>query len=282
MDMRTILAVAVATISLASEAATVTYVHTDVLGSPIVETDVAGHKLAGEVDYRAYGEEVLRLPQSGTGFTGHYRDASTDLVYMQQRYYDPGIGRFLSADPVESSKGDLRHFNRYAYAYSNPYRFTDPDGRCPACVPIIFGIGLMTTSEPANAPALGEEPVSTPIGEQITSALPPGKALAPIKMAARAGDRAKTPQADANRAASRTKGVPDSQIGPSGKPKVHTVEHSTRKGAKDAAEKEAPAGGGARFDAHPQDGQKAHFQAENAQGANVKPVVHHCPPGKSC
>jgi hypothetical protein len=52
---------------------------------------------------------------------------------MQQRYYDPQLGRFLSVDPVTAYGGDMRHFNRYAYAYNNPYRFTDPDGRCPSC-----------------------------------------------------------------------------------------------------------------------------------------------------
>jgi uncharacterized protein RhaS with RHS repeats len=47
-----------------------------------------------------------------------------------QRYYDPSIGRFLSVDPVTAyDTGDMRHFNRYAYAFNNPYTFTDPDGR---------------------------------------------------------------------------------------------------------------------------------------------------------
>jgi hypothetical protein len=51
---------------------------------------------------------------------------------VQQRYYDPGIGRTLSRDPVTAySSGDLRHFNVYAYAYNNPYRFKDLDGRKP-------------------------------------------------------------------------------------------------------------------------------------------------------
>lgn len=47
---------------------------------------------------------------------------------MQQRYYDPGIGAFLSVDPVAAREpGD--NFNRYAYAFNNPYKFADPDGR---------------------------------------------------------------------------------------------------------------------------------------------------------
>jgi RHS repeat-associated protein len=46
-----------------------------------------------------------------------------------QRYYDPGIGRFLSVDPVTAYDKPITNFNRYIYALSNPYRFTDPDGR---------------------------------------------------------------------------------------------------------------------------------------------------------
>lgn len=42
----------------------------------------------------------------------------------------PAAARFLSADPVtETDNGDLRHFNRYAFGFDNPYRFVDPDGR---------------------------------------------------------------------------------------------------------------------------------------------------------
>lgn len=51
---------------------------------------------------------------------------------MQQRYCDPMIGQCLSVDPVTAyDKGDIRFFNRYAYAFNNPYKFTDPDGRIP-------------------------------------------------------------------------------------------------------------------------------------------------------
>ena len=48
---------------------------------------------------------------------------------MQQRYYDPAIGRFLSVDPVGAGPGSGANFNRYWYADNNPFKFVDPDGR---------------------------------------------------------------------------------------------------------------------------------------------------------
>ncbi len=46
---------------------------------------------------------------------------------MQARYYDPVIGRFYSNDPVGFY--NIHNFNRYSYAYNNPYKYIDPDGR---------------------------------------------------------------------------------------------------------------------------------------------------------
>ncbi len=48
---------------------------------------------------------------------------------MQQRYYDPQSGRFLSRDPIALDMNTAWNFNRYNYAANDPYRFTDPDGR---------------------------------------------------------------------------------------------------------------------------------------------------------
>ncbi len=59
----------------------------------------------------------------------HRRRGKAASGQSVQRYYDPGIGRFLSVDPVTADGNTGGSFNRYKYASNNPYRFTDPDGR---------------------------------------------------------------------------------------------------------------------------------------------------------
>lgn len=126
--------------SWSASAQNVRYVHTDVLGSISVVTDQSRNVVEYR-EYEPYGQSLSAL-KDGPGFTGHVGDSQTNLIYMQQRYYDPELGRFLSVDPVTALQGDLRHFNRYAYAYNNPYKYSDPDGRCPACVGAAVGAGL--------------------------------------------------------------------------------------------------------------------------------------------
>jgi RHS repeat-associated protein len=109
--------------------ATVKYQHTDALGTPIAVTDAA-KAIVETFEYEPYGQLVNSTLKDGPGFTGHVQDAVTGLTYMQQRYYDPQVGMFLSVDPVTAySNGDARYFNRYWYGAGNPYKFLDPDGR---------------------------------------------------------------------------------------------------------------------------------------------------------
>jgi len=109
-------------------AATVKYLHTDGLGSPVATSGSTGTVLS-RTRYEPYGAPSNGSYADGPGFTGHYTDAATQLTYMQQRYYDPIAGRFLSNDPVPADANSGTSFNRYAYALNNPYKNIDPDGR---------------------------------------------------------------------------------------------------------------------------------------------------------
>ena len=133
--IRAVLAVVVLAACVAPAVAqeVVEYIHTDALCSPVTITDASGNVIERTV-YEPYGAVVNRPLKDGPGYTGHVTDSGTGLSYMQQRYMDPALGAFLSVDPVTIySKGDMRHFTPYAYAYNNPYKFSDPDGRCGAC-----------------------------------------------------------------------------------------------------------------------------------------------------
>ncbi len=111
-----------------ASAQTVEYIHTDALSSPIAVTD-ANQNVVERSEYAPYGDLLNRSDTDGPGYTGHVLDAATGLNYMQQRYYDPAVGRFLSVDPVSANPNTGAMFNRYKYANNSPYRFTDPDGR---------------------------------------------------------------------------------------------------------------------------------------------------------
>lgn len=72
----------------------------------------------------------------------------TGLVQMQQRYYDPRAARFWSVDPVTAlNSGDSRQFNRYTYAFNNPYRYSDLDGRQSLEVWPVPGYGQLNESD---------------------------------------------------------------------------------------------------------------------------------------
>ncbi|MFL9582643.1 RHS repeat-associated core domain-containing protein [Stenotrophomonas sp. AB1(2024)] len=107
---------------------TVTYIHTDALGSVVAESDANGNVIK-RYDYEPYGAVVDGQVADGPGYTGHVSDSATELSYMQQRYMDPQLGMFLSVDPVTAYEQPLGQFNRYRYGNGNPYKFTDPDGR---------------------------------------------------------------------------------------------------------------------------------------------------------
>jgi RHS repeat-associated protein len=107
-----------------------TFSHNDALGSPVARTNSAGQVVA-RTHYEPYGAISEGDVPKGIGFTGHVNDADTGLVYMQQRYYDPRAGRFLSVDPIMTDSKAGGFFGRYHYANSNPFAFIDPTGMAP-------------------------------------------------------------------------------------------------------------------------------------------------------
>ncbi len=105
------------------------YYHTDHLGSSSIITNSSGSKVE-EIYYYPYGG--TRLNQGSVNvkhkYTGQEEDAETGLYYYGARYYDPILGRFISADTIVPEPTNPQALNRYTYVLNNPLRYIDPTG----------------------------------------------------------------------------------------------------------------------------------------------------------
>lgn len=94
-----------------------------------------GTNKVAEYAYDAYGNCTIVSQQAGVGtlnpfrYRGYYWDSDLGLYYLQTRYYDPAIGRFINADGLEYlDPQTLGGINLYSYCGNNPIMETDPHG----------------------------------------------------------------------------------------------------------------------------------------------------------
>ena len=63
-------------------------------------------------------------------YRGYYYDSETGFYYLQSRYYDPAIGRFINADSYASTDMvGLLSTNMFSYCENNPVMRVDPTGK---------------------------------------------------------------------------------------------------------------------------------------------------------
>jgi RHS repeat-associated protein len=102
--------------------------------------------------YDAYGNMVITDHSSnnlGTinpyRYRGYRYDEESKLYYLQSRYYNPEIQRFISLDDISYlDPSQSTGLNLYAYTGNNPVMFVDPSGRflVSTAIAIGFWIGL--------------------------------------------------------------------------------------------------------------------------------------------
>jgi len=97
------------------------YLHTDHLGSTSLTTDQSSAVVAQQ-RYYPYGGVRWASGTFPTDcrFTGQRWEQSLGLCDYKARFYDPALGRFISADTVVPEPGNPQALNRYSYVLGNP------------------------------------------------------------------------------------------------------------------------------------------------------------------
>ncbi len=65
-------------------------------------------------------------------YRGYFYDYETGLYYLQSRYYDPEVGRFINVDDtniLRDTTGTINGANLFAYCNNDPVLNSDPSGR---------------------------------------------------------------------------------------------------------------------------------------------------------
>ena len=154
------------------EGTAVSFLLSDHLGSVTTTVYAGTGQLQSYRLYTAWGEEYASYNNTPTGYqyTGQRWDAGLGLYDYQARYYDPALGKFISADSLIPDPASPQSFNRYAYVLGNPLRYSDPTGHAPQEALVVGGGSF------ANGALI-------PTGDAVHQVLTPGETSTVVNLA---------------------------------------------------------------------------------------------------
>ncbi|MHB1345121.1 MAG: RHS repeat domain-containing protein, partial [Thermoleophilia bacterium] len=105
------------------------YYQTNARGDVVTLTNAAG-TVVNTYTYDPWGKVLSATEQvvNPYRYAGYRYDAGTGLYYLWNRYYSPGLRRFLTLDVIGGNPSRTQSLNGYAYCEDNPLRYTDPTG----------------------------------------------------------------------------------------------------------------------------------------------------------
>ena len=130
LSTRHILVGAVRIADVATTPSSSRYYHSDLIGSTRLTTDGTGATKSTR-SFKAFGETRIATGETtDAGYVGTLgiETDPTGLLFMRNRYYDAGLGRFAQMDPIGLEGGNLTLFS---YCNNCPIAYADIEGKAP-------------------------------------------------------------------------------------------------------------------------------------------------------
>ena len=102
--------------------------------------DAAGNQVTADLTNNTTSRDLLVI--NPIRYRGYYYDTETELYYLQSRYYNAQIGRFLNADGYLTTGQGVLSYNMFAYCGNNPVMYSDPSGN----IPLLAIVGLIAVT----------------------------------------------------------------------------------------------------------------------------------------
>ena len=141
-----------------------TYYVTDMHGNVVQLLDESGN-VTKTYEYDSFGNEVKpeKKDENPYRYCGEYYDKETEEVYLRARYYEPGVGRFITRDTYTGESDEPLSLHLYTYCANDGVNYVDCDGNA------------RSTPHPLPTPRPTIKPKSVPTPQ-------PGPAPIPIKI----------------------------------------------------------------------------------------------------
>lgn len=106
-----------------------TYYVTDMHGNVVQLLDESGN-VTKTYEYDSFGNEVKpeKKDENPYRYCGEYYDKETEEVYLRARYYEPGVGRFITRDTYTGESDEPLSLHLYTYCENDGVNAWDPSG----------------------------------------------------------------------------------------------------------------------------------------------------------
>ena len=121
-------------------------------------------------------------------YRGYFWCSAAEMYYLQSRFYDPVVGRFINADAtwvLGVEQGTLLQYNLFAYCHNNPVNFDDPSGYIPITLALgglLLAGALLVAVSYAAIDALQSGPEIASISAPNIAITPPRQISVPVTL----------------------------------------------------------------------------------------------------